>query len=601
MHPIQLALPFTSHSHDIPTSLSTNSSPTRTEALNNLFLVDQSEDFQRTAELLDIGLSSYIDGPSLPPPALMFDTTMCDTIGLATIAQQQQQQQIGDLEPDPHGSGGAGSQQPSTPGWGLVETAGFLLDDVHSSSASSSRVSFSSDDPWIEQFLQQQLPPLPPPIISAEIRQQQPRQEHHHQKHQVSQEQWFLLQQQQQQFNQTTVSTPDYVQSQHSTWPWFPFDHQQQISSPQHSLHLEYPFANPHHTPHTIPTDYLQHQIPSPSSSSPSFQHHQYVTPPYETFEHQCNQKHQQQQPHPPQQQHHHLRRNSNNHRHPQHHHHYQHLFHHHEIPVIQSLKRRRRLTTEESEYLMVQFNLNGRPTAQERDCFARHLKLNRRTIQVWFQNRRAKLKRDERGVCGQNGSAGGSGGGRGDDDDDEGEEDGDFDDGTGGVQEASKDTNVGRELGYQQQTIHQQNTGGDGLFQLLPQQQQQLYPLLPPPSLDILDLDGEGNGEGDDLGLDFFHIWNTNNEANYITGSSNNGSNSNTISRGEMMTGMGMGLAQAARLEMELFSGQHSQYYQLQQQQQQLRMAQVAAEDHDPPHPLQRWVDGASFRDCLP
>ncbi|KAF9139058.1 hypothetical protein BGX30_008420 [Mortierella sp. GBA39] len=191
IHPVQPALPFTSHSHDTSTSLSTNSSPASTGALNNLFLVDQSEVFQRTAELLDIGISSYIDG-------------------MATIAQQLQQQQIGDLEPEPHGSGGAGSQQSTTPGWGLVETAGFLLDDVHSSSASSSRVSFSSDDPWIAQ---------------------------------------------------------------------------------------------------------------------------------------------------------------------------------------------RRRLSTEESEYLMVQFNLNGRPTAQERDSFARHLKLNRRTIQVWFQNRRAKLKRDERGL----------------------------------------------------------------------------------------------------------------------------------------------------------------------------------------------------------
>ncbi|KAK3835524.1 MAG: Lim3/4, partial [Linnemannia gamsii] len=60
-------------------------------------------------------------------------------------------------------------------------------------------------------------------------------------------------------------------------------------------------------------------------------------------------------------------------------------------------LKRRRRLTAEESEFLMTQFRVNGRPSAQERDSFARHLKLDRRTIQVWFQNRRAKLKRDER------------------------------------------------------------------------------------------------------------------------------------------------------------------------------------------------------------
>lgn len=259
----------------------------------------------------------------------------------------------------------------------------------------------------------------------------------------------------------------------------------------------------------------------------------------------------------------------------------------------------------------MVQFNINGRPTAQERESFARHLKLDRRTIQVWFQNRRAKLKREERGGCGQNGSAEGSGGGGGgDDDDDVGEEDDNFDVGTSGMQEESKDTDVGRELGYQQQTIHQEHTGGEGLFQLLPQQQQ--YPLLPPPPspFDILDLEGEGNGEIDDFGLDFFHNWNTNNEANYTTttaatGNSSNGSNSNTINRGEMMTGMRMGLAQTARLGMGLFSGQHYQYYQLQQQQQQLQMAQVAAQDHDLPHPLQRWclpfVDEAFFRDCPP
>ncbi|KAG0072671.1 hypothetical protein BGZ89_004257 [Linnemannia elongata] len=359
-----------------------------------------------------------------------------------------------------------------------------------------------------------------------------------------------------------------------------------------------------------MPVDYLQQQIPSPSSSSPSYQHHQPESPPNDTLEHRYNQRHQHQQSHSLQQ-YHHLRRSSDSHHHLQHPYLYQHPLHRHQVPVVQSLKRRRRLTTEESEFLMVQFNLNGRPTAQERDSFARHLKLDRRTIQVWFQNRRAKLKRDERGGCRQNVSTGGSGGGAGGDDDDEGEDDGDFGDGTDGVQEASKERGVGREPGHQlQQTIHQQLTEEEDLFRLLSQQQP--YPLLAPPTFDILDLEGEGSGGSDDLSLEVFHNWSTNDEADYNNiGNSSNGSNSNsnsnsnTSSRGEMMPGMGMGLAQTARLGMELFSGQHYQYYQLQQQQQQLQMAQVAAQEHDLPHPLQRWclpfVDGASFRDCPP
>ncbi|KAF9122531.1 hypothetical protein BG015_005531, partial [Linnemannia schmuckeri] len=250
-------------------------------------------------------------------------------------------------------------------------------------------------------------------------------------------------------------------------------------------------------------------------------------------------------------------------------------------MPVIQSLKRRRRLTTEESEFLMGQFSLNGRPTAQDRDSFARHLKLDRRTIQVWFQNRRAKLKRDERGGGGQDGSTGGGGGGcEGDDDE---LEEGDFEDGTAVLQEASKDTNVGQELGYQQQTIHQQHTGDD-ILQLFPQQQYvSIAPPPPPPSFDVLDVEGKGSGESDDFGLDFLQSWNNNNEANYTTTTIDSNSNSNS-NRGEIT--MGTGLAETARLGMELFSGQHFQYFQLQQQQQQL---QAAVRDPDLRHPLQR------------
>lgn len=63
--------------------------------------------------------------------------------------------------------------------------------------------------------------------------------------------------------------------------------------------------------------------------------------------------------------------------------------------PSPSTLKRRRRLSTEETAFLVSQFRINEKPTAQERQVFAKHLNLDRRTIQVWFQNRRAKLKRE--------------------------------------------------------------------------------------------------------------------------------------------------------------------------------------------------------------
>ncbi|KAG0370345.1 hypothetical protein BC939DRAFT_501293 [Gamsiella multidivaricata] len=59
-------------------------------------------------------------------------------------------------------------------------------------------------------------------------------------------------------------------------------------------------------------------------------------------------------------------------------------------------LNRRRRLSIDETEYLMHQFYKNEKPSTKERLAFAQYLSLDPRTVQVWFQNRRAKLKRDE-------------------------------------------------------------------------------------------------------------------------------------------------------------------------------------------------------------
>jgi hypothetical protein len=50
----------------------------------------------------------------------------------------------------------------------------------------------------------------------------------------------------------------------------------------------------------------------------------------------------------------------------------------------------------DETEYLLAQFCKNEKPNTKERQVFAEHLNLHPRTIQVWFQNRRAKLKRDD-------------------------------------------------------------------------------------------------------------------------------------------------------------------------------------------------------------
>jgi len=58
---------------------------------------------------------------------------------------------------------------------------------------------------------------------------------------------------------------------------------------------------------------------------------------------------------------------------------------------------RRRRLTPDETEYLLRKFHQVEKPSAKERLRFAEDLKLTPRTIQIWFQNRRAKLKKETR------------------------------------------------------------------------------------------------------------------------------------------------------------------------------------------------------------
>lgn len=59
------------------------------------------------------------------------------------------------------------------------------------------------------------------------------------------------------------------------------------------------------------------------------------------------------------------------------------------------SVKRRRRLLPEETEFLCKVFEQHPRPSAPLRDFLASKLSMSQRCIQIWFQNRRAKVKRD--------------------------------------------------------------------------------------------------------------------------------------------------------------------------------------------------------------
>lgn len=56
---------------------------------------------------------------------------------------------------------------------------------------------------------------------------------------------------------------------------------------------------------------------------------------------------------------------------------------------------RRKRLSQDESELLLEAFAKNPRPNQDERNELAQKLGMNSRSIQIWFQNRRAKLKKE--------------------------------------------------------------------------------------------------------------------------------------------------------------------------------------------------------------
>ncbi|RKP23403.1 homeobox domain-containing protein, partial [Syncephalis pseudoplumigaleata] len=57
-------------------------------------------------------------------------------------------------------------------------------------------------------------------------------------------------------------------------------------------------------------------------------------------------------------------------------------------------IKPRHRTTKRQYSILERQFRRNPRPDAATRDALAAKLSMRGRTVQIWFQNRRAKSKR---------------------------------------------------------------------------------------------------------------------------------------------------------------------------------------------------------------
>ncbi|KAM0687545.1 Transcription factor [Conglomerata obtusa] len=57
--------------------------------------------------------------------------------------------------------------------------------------------------------------------------------------------------------------------------------------------------------------------------------------------------------------------------------------------------RKRVRLTSDKTLYLQRYFEVKPRPTTSEKREIAKYLNMNFRSVQVWFQNRRAKYKKD--------------------------------------------------------------------------------------------------------------------------------------------------------------------------------------------------------------
>ncbi|KII84266.1 hypothetical protein PLICRDRAFT_95251 [Plicaturopsis crispa FD-325 SS-3] len=69
-------------------------------------------------------------------------------------------------------------------------------------------------------------------------------------------------------------------------------------------------------------------------------------------------------------------------------------LFTNHTPRTLSQAKQRKRKTRAEAAVLKESFRLNPFPNAEERDALGERLRMSRKQVQIWFQNRRQVLKR---------------------------------------------------------------------------------------------------------------------------------------------------------------------------------------------------------------